>query len=96
GSTALHLASQEGHTETVRLLLTRGVRPDARKNDGATPLHIAASFGQKLVAILLLEANKDYIDLKDEDGWTPLHLASWYGQEQIVQLLLENCADFNA
>ena len=44
--TSLHLASQNGHTTTVQLLLTNNARVDQAINDGATPLWMACqNFG---------------------------------------------------
>ena len=42
---ALHLAAQEGHTETVKALLAAGAEVNAKAKDGRTALHVAAGEG---------------------------------------------------
>jgi ankyrin repeat protein len=39
GITALHLASNYGHTETVHCLLEKGSAMDGKDKDGGTALH---------------------------------------------------------
>jgi hypothetical protein len=66
GRTALHYAVQSGDLQTLHLLITAGARltPAAAYdcldavpvNKGATPLHLAATRGDKPVAVLLLTA----------------------------------------
>ena len=47
GAGALFLAAQNGHFDTVSLLLEQpGVQVDQPRSDGATPLWIAAQMGQ--------------------------------------------------
>ncbi|KAI0277586.1 ankyrin repeat-containing domain protein, partial [Russula aff. rugulosa BPL654] len=41
--TALHLASQRGHLDIMRLLLGKGANVEAPDGDGSTPLHQAIS-----------------------------------------------------
>ena len=42
GFTALHLASQEGHTDMVLLLLENAAEVNCRAKNGLTPMHLAA------------------------------------------------------
>jgi ankyrin repeat protein len=48
---------------------------NARTKEGLTPLRIAAQFGHKDVAELLLAKGAD-VNTKDEDGYTPLHFTA--------------------
>ncbi|KAK9850428.1 hypothetical protein WJX84_005313, partial [Apatococcus fuscideae] len=41
-TTALHFASQKGHTEIVRQLLHAGLAVNSRNRKGMTALHFAA------------------------------------------------------
>jgi hypothetical protein len=45
GATALHMASMEGHTEVVKLLLEKGADVNAKRNDGVTALYLAEQEG---------------------------------------------------
>ena len=97
-STPLHLASQYGHTDVVRLLLDNEASADVRDGDGNTPLHCAAGFGHLEIIRMLLERRAG-INYQNNQGWTPLHRASGDrdgGNSDIVQLLLDYGADARA
>ena len=54
GDTALHLAAEEGHAETVRALVALGAVADGRAGEcGWTPLHLAASEVRQMVSTYL-------------------------------------------
>lgn len=55
GATPLYLASQNGHTETIKELVRLGARLDSGRNDGATPLYTAAQHGNLAALQALLE-----------------------------------------
>lgn len=86
----------EHHREALELLLKNkadvGIR---RLSDGWTSLHVAASYGLKDVAELLL-ANKADIESKDNQGRTPLFYAVSGRNRTLVELLLTEHADVNA
>jgi ankyrin repeat protein len=56
GWTALMAAAHGGHERAARLLLGAGGDPNARADDGRTPLSIAREHGREVVARLLVEA----------------------------------------
>jgi ankyrin repeat protein len=41
----LHLATERGHVEVIRELLSKGANVDTPDNKGWTPLHLAAKHG---------------------------------------------------
>ncbi|KAG7157058.1 Transient receptor potential cation channel subfamily A member 1-like 8 [Homarus americanus] len=91
GKTALHIASEEGHTRVVQLLISKGALLH-RDHQGRTPLHLAAAGGhmQTLAAILAVHAHT--LDQTDKDGNTPLHSAVRANKPEVVsQLLSLNC-----
>ena len=45
GVTPLSMASQNGYTDIVSLLLKANANPNLHRNDGVTPLFIASQFG---------------------------------------------------
>jgi len=100
----IHNAARSGNVEEARKLLQADPSLVASR-DGAlneTPLHIAAEYGQKSVAELLLTFHAD-VDARDSRGHTPLHaaaLVSWphygEGQTDVAMVLIAHGADPNA
>ena len=69
----------------------------ARASDGFTPLHLAAFFGAREAAELLLDNDADVDAVADNEMEVrPLHSAAAGGHTQIVALLLARGADPNA
>ena len=68
--------------------------PDARNENGRTPLHYAAQGSAPAFVTALAKAGGE-LDARDKrGGWTPLHLAAWFGKSQtVVQALLDAGAD---
>lgn len=79
---------QQGDTSEIDVLLAEGfgINEKLDKN-GETPLHVAASSGNKGIAELLLSKGA-YVDATDDRAWTPLTSAMYYGNVEIVKLLL--------
>jgi ankyrin repeat protein len=55
GNTALHFASGNGHTETVRLLLENGAAVEVKNEKRETALDVAKATGHSEVVALLSE-----------------------------------------
>lgn len=68
--TALHKACQSGHAPVVRLLLDHRANPTTANVIGRTPLHLAISSSDPLVATYLLRAGADLMAV-DHDGRRP-------------------------
>jgi ankyrin repeat protein len=75
--TALHYASENGHTDCVRSLLDRGAMIDAQSYGGDTALRYACKYGHLDVARLLCERGAQ-MDLRNKNGRTALHMSSIY------------------
>lgn len=61
----MHLASKEGNTEVVKLLINNGLSVDIATRKGNTSLHIACLAGRLEVVKILLEHNAD-INIKSQ------------------------------
>ncbi|KAI9438111.1 hypothetical protein H4582DRAFT_234761 [Lactarius indigo] len=78
----------------------RGLNVNARKDDGWTPLHTAASHTELEAVQVLLEHNAD-VNSRRDDGGTPLHDISRFGglpeemRVDVVRRLLEHGANPN-
>lgn len=92
GTTALHLAAQNGHVEITEILLKGGVNRDARTKLERTALHLAAQGGSVDVVDLLLTHGSD-INARDMLKMTPLHWAVERGHVCVVEKLLFSGAD---
>ena len=86
--TALMLAAQYGHTETVKLLLDRGADVNTKTNYGNTALIKAAFYGLTEAATLLLDRGAD-IHATDNDGSSALMAATQNGHNKCLYELLE-------
>ncbi|KAI8498597.1 Unconventional myosin-XVI [Branchiostoma belcheri] len=95
GRTALHLASWNGQTGVVELLIQHGANLEARDKNGWTTLHLACRYGHTGIVELLIQHGAD-MEARTKLGSTALHLASGYGQTGVVELLIQHGADIEA
>jgi hypothetical protein len=109
GWTLLHLAARMGNEDLVRLLLSHGVKIDARDNRGETPLILVCDFGwywgsrgRPDIVRLLLENGAD-ARARDSNGNSSLDLLGipyefrerWIGVESdIAKILRERGAEW--
>ena len=62
---------------------------------GYTPLHLAARYGYRNIAVTLLE-NRAGVGIKDCSGGTPLHVAACHNHWDIIIILLKYGADIGS
>ena len=86
------MATQDGHTEIVRLLLQEGADKDKANSNGATALLIASYKGHLDIVRFLLQEGADK-DKEENNGTTALFVACCEGHLDVVRLLLHEGAD---
>jgi hypothetical protein len=91
GWSAIMFACDNGHYETVRLLIERGAAVNQRSRLGTTALMIACSAGFEEIARLLIENGAD-VRLCAQSGWTALMEACSGGYLSTARMLLEHGA----
>lgn len=92
GTTALHVAAQNGHKDIVEILLNEGANQDARTKVERTALHLAAQYGHLPVVDLLISYWSD-VNATDMLKMSPLHWATDKGHVNVVERLLQAGAD---
>ena len=97
GTSALHLAINQGHAEVLRLLLEHWMweyGADSRGPHGMSTLMYAAAAGDLEMAHLMLE-NGVPINAQTDVGTTALMFAAAEGYVEMVRFLVENGADIH-
>eukprot|EP00057_Strongylocentrotus_purpuratus_P011788 XP_011666262.1 PREDICTED: ankyrin-1-like [Strongylocentrotus purpuratus] len=92
GKTALHIASENGHLQTVKCLTHHGAKLDKRDKNDRTPLFCASQEGHLDVVEYIVNKGAG-IEIGDKDGITALHIASLKGHLDIVKYLVRKGAD---
>ncbi|WP_338405958.1 ankyrin repeat domain-containing protein [Wolbachia endosymbiont (group A) of Longitarsus flavicornis] len=90
--TLLHLASEAGEFDKVKLLLDRGANIEIQDKFGYTPIFLATQSGKWSVVELLLDRGAN-IDAQDKEGKTLLHFAASGNNLDMVQFLLNRGAN---
>jgi hypothetical protein len=92
GDSLLIVASREGASGAVKLLLARRAKPDYRNKAGDTALLVAALRGHLPAVRLLAEAGATL----QPPGWTALHYAAFGGHVEVCRYLLGRHVDIDA
>ncbi|XP_066247456.1 ankyrin repeat domain-containing protein 29-like [Euwallacea similis] len=88
GQTPLHIATAEGHIETVKTLLLRNADVNVSDGYGLTPLHLACTYGYKDIAITLIECGAN-LEVDTKNFRTPLYIACSRNHSEVVETLLQ-------
>lgn len=87
----LFSACNEGNTELVRVLISKGAKVNSKNNEGQTPLFCAILRNDLESAKLLIEKGAD-VNIAANDGRTPLSEASKQGHSETVIFLFSQGA----
>lgn len=60
---------------------------------GSTPLHYAASDGDREIVAMLIRSMPSAMYLQDKEGCAPLHIAARMGHVNVIHDMLEACPD---
>ena len=89
---ALHLAVAHGHNNIVRLLLSKGAKPDVRDGYDFSALEVAAKNGRANVVSSLVSYGGDINGERQEFHRSPLYFAS---NSEVAEALIASGADVN-
>lgn len=96
GCTPLHDAALKCDYEVVDLLIRNGADPNAKNNDGETPILYASTQENSVDTIrLLIECGAYFVGLHDKYGLTALLNATYGNELGLVKLLVAHGADVN-
>ncbi|KAL2269688.1 hypothetical protein VTJ83DRAFT_1872 [Remersonia thermophila] len=104
-STCLHMATGNGHVDTINLLLSHfSTAPasqkqafvDAPNEYGNTGLHWAALGGHLAAVRLLVEQGGASVALANDKNYVPLDLASFGDKVEVVDYFLKRCEGMEA
>lgn len=86
--TLLHHVVSFGQLNIVKILLKWGISADVKKHKSMAPLCVAAKYGYRDIALILIENGADINEgLYEESGWNPLIEAAIYNNEEMIEIL---------
>ncbi len=92
----LHVAASRSSLSVLEVVLASHPSLDTVNQEGMTPLHIAAFYGNVEAAKMLLDAGSDANAVCPKSRETALHIAVRSGHGTVVALLLDQGADIDA
>ena len=106
GATPLYIASEQGKTDTVELLISKRADINKAEKDGATPLYVASGKGKTDTVSCSYPkgptstrptstSHPAASHPRRRNGVTPLYVASQKGKTDTVELLISKGADIN-
>lgn len=93
GQSPLYFHASNGHSACVRALLEHQANPDNGKDNGWTPLLVAARNSNHDCVVMLVEAGANLNVQPHSGGYGPMHWAAYWGRGNTIQFLLDKGAD---
>lgn len=90
--TALHIACEQGHKQTVETLIEKGSNIQAISKNGWTVFHFACLSGKMKLVQRLLSNSTIKSDSKTLMGSTGVHIACMAGDIKLLRFLVQQCA----
>jgi len=87
-NTPLHLASKNGHTEVVQILISHGANVNIKNKDNFPPINFAAMRGHTQIVDMLIKAGADYM-VHDNSSFAPIHWACTNNELDTIKYLCE-------
>jgi ankyrin repeat protein len=88
------IATENGRSDIVDLLLSKGAFVNDKDNIDRSPLYIALCNGHDEVVEILI-SNGAVLNDKDNNLWSPLQMASYRGHAEVAEMLISNGAIIN-
>jgi len=95
-ATPLNAASQSGHIDVVKYLISKGASVNSVDGTGSTPLYLASDMGHYEIVKLLLKAKANVNKIHNKSGASALTMAVDSGNKKICDLLIKNGAEINS
>ena len=95
GNTALHLASKNGYSTCVSLLIIKGAKIDEFNKVKRTPLFVSIQNAPEELIYNLIRAGAD-VNAEDRRGLTPIFMAAIEGRDTLIPILVNNGANVDA
>lgn len=86
----LHLATEGGHLQAVKVMLQNGVSANEENKLGLTPVHMAAKCGHADIFDVFAKSGVNLRSPSSKIGMTALHIAAYYGEEDITRELFKH------
>ena len=95
GSYPIHLVSEHGNEEMLKILLEKGANCSVKDKFGMEPIHHAAKKGHLNIVKLLIQRNRNLTKSINKARQTALHLSVKFKDIEIVKELLKSGAQIN-
>ncbi len=90
---AIHWACDMDAPQAAQTLFEFGANPNAKDNNGDTPLHLVSKSGATDMIDVLLDAGANINEKSAQESMTPLHLAFAAGRPEFARVLIAKGAN---